>query len=98
VCIHACTYAHYPRALCAQVDLQASSLNAIDIANALWALGQLRRRPPMPLLAKLLGRAYAHMAELPIEGLVCVVWAAAQLGARPSPSWAERFLRLVFRR
>lgn len=81
-----------------QVDHQADSLQAIDIANALWALGQLRTRPPPHLLAKLMARAYTHMGELPIEGLVCVLWAAAQLGARPSSVWAERFLRLVFRR
>lgn len=78
--------------------MQADTLTAIDIANALWALGQLRTRPPLLLLAKLMARAYTSMAELPLEGLVCVMWAAAQLGVRPSRAWAERFLRLVFRR
>eukprot|EP00967_Tisochrysis_lutea_P084814 scaffold118730_cov17-Tisochrysis_lutea.AAC.1 len=66
-----------------QVEQQAHALNAVDVVNALWALGQMRRRPPVPHLALLMQKAYVHMAELPLEALVGVIWAAAQLGARP---------------
>lgn len=82
----------------AQVELHGHALNAVDVANALWALAQMRCRPPVRVLGMLMGKAYTHMGALPPEALACVIWAAAELKARPSAPWAERFLRLAYRR
>lgn len=58
----------------------------------------MRVQPPKPLLATLLASSFATMSDLPPEGLAALAWSLAQLQAKPSATWAERYLKCVYQR
>ena len=101
---HTHTHAHTPHhhtlppPLRAQITADPSSLGPPDVANTLWAVAQMRVRPPLPTLACLMDAAYTHFEGMTAEGLSGLVWALAELRVRPAAGWAQRYLRVVYKR
>lgn len=79
-----------------QIHAHSASLGTADMVNVLWALAQLRLKPPLPLLAALMDISYTHLKSTPVTGLASLAWSLAMLDVRPANAWVERFLRSVF--